>query len=237
MQSRKLCLFRGSVYTDDLSTLPACGAGVFDQKGKDDIVNAQGVLRLDMLQYKDMDSLYEANVNCRACRLRDTCSQVVISRGSPDSRVMLVGEGPGAQEDATGKVFVGAAGQLLDKILAAAELPPEDIYITNVIKCRPPKNRLPKGDEIECCLPWLERQIELMSPALIVCLGALAAQTLISPDLRITRDRGSWSTYRGIDITATFHPAALLRNPAYKRPVWEDFKVIRDYYRKLSQEE
>lgn len=192
---------------------------------------------LDMLQYRDLDSLYAANLECRACGLRQGCRQVVISRGNPAGRVMLVGEGPGGQEDALGQPFVGPAGQLLDKILAAAELPMEDVYITNVVKCRPPGNRLPKADETKCCLPWLERQIELVSPKLIICLGALAGQTLISPDLRITRDRGRWSKYRGIDITATFHPAALLRDPKLKRPVWEDFKVIRDYYKRLLREE
>lgn len=192
---------------------------------------------LDMLQYRDMDSLYAANLECRACDLRRGCTQVVISRGNPAARVMLVGEGPGAQEDAQGQVFVGPAGQLLDKILAAAELPPEDVYITNVIKCRPPGNRLPKTDETKRCLPWLERQIELVSPRLIVCLGALAGQTLISPYLRITRDRGQWNKYRDIDTVATFHPAALLRDASLKRPVWEDFKVIRDYYRRLLREE
>ncbi|MGI6363216.1 MAG: uracil-DNA glycosylase [Bacillota bacterium] len=191
---------------------------------------------LDMLQYEDIDSLYAANLECRACGLRQGCKQVVISRGNPAGRVMLVGEGPGAQEDAQGKVFVGPAGQLLDKILAAAELPPEDVYITNVVKCRPPGNRLPKAEETKRCLPWLERQIDLVAPKLIVCLGALAAQTLISPDLRITRDRGRWSRYRDIDITATFHPAALLRDAKLKRPVWEDFKVIRDYYKRFREE-
>lgn len=191
---------------------------------------------LDMLQYKDMDCLHAANLVCRACGLRRGCTQVVVSRGNPAARVMLVGEGPGAQEDAQGQVFVGPAGQLLDKILAAAELPPEDVYITNVVKCRPPGNRLPKADETKCCLPWLERQIELVSPQLIICLGALAGQTLISPSLRITRDRGRWTKHRDIDTTATFHPAALLRDASLKRSVWEDFKAIRDYYRRLLKE-
>jgi len=191
---------------------------------------------LDMLQYKDTASLAAANLECRACGLRQGCKQVVISRGQPGSKIMLVGEGPGANEDDQGKPFVGAAGQLLDKILAAAELPPDDVYLTNVVKCRPPGNRLPKADETKCCLPWLERQIELVSPGLIVCLGALAGQVLIDPNLRITRDRGKWHKYNGIDITATFHPAALLRDPSLKRPVWEDFKVIRDFYRKIRGE-
>lgn len=191
---------------------------------------------LDMLQYRDIGELAAANLLCRSCGLRGGCTQVVISRGRPESWVMLVGEGPGAHEDEQGQPFVGAAGQLLDKILAAAELPPEDVYITNVVKCRPPGNRLPKADETKSCLPWLERQIELISPRLIVCLGALAGQVLIDPSLRITRDRGKWHKYNGIDIVATFHPAALLRDPSLKRPVWEDFKVIRDFYRKIRGE-
>lgn len=192
---------------------------------------------LDMLQYKDIEALTAANLQCYSCGLRSGCKQVVVSRGEPSSRVMLVGEGPGAYEDEQGTPFVGPAGQLLDKILAAAELPPEDVYITNVVKCRPPGNRLPKADETKNCLPWLERQIELVSPKLLVCLGALAGQTLIDPNLRITRDRGKWHKYNGIDIVATFHPAALLRDPSLKRPVWEDFKVIRDYYLKLVRGE
>lgn len=191
---------------------------------------------LDMLQYEDIEALTAANLACQACGLRQGCTQVVISRGRPQSRVMLVGEGPGANEDRLGQPFVGAAGQLLDKILTAAELPQEDVYITNVIKCRPPGNRLPKSDETKSCLPWLERQIELISPRLLVCLGALAGQTLIDPNLRISRDRGKWHKYRGIDIVATYHPAALLRDSALKRPVWEDFKVIRDYYRNFAGE-
>lgn len=192
---------------------------------------------LDMLQYKDIEALTAANLQCYSCGLRSGCRQVVVSRGKPSSRVMLVGEGPGAYENEQGTPFVGPAGQLLDKILAAAELPPEDVYITNVVKCRPPGNRLPKADETKNCLPWLERQIELVSPELLVCLGALAGQTLIDPNLRITRDRGKWHKYNGIDIVATFHPAALLRDPSLKRPVWEDFKVIRDYYLKLVRGE
>lgn len=192
---------------------------------------------LDMLQYQDIESLHAANLECRACGLRQGCTQVVVSRGNSTSRIMLVGEGPGVREDASGQVFVGPAGQLLDKILAAAELPPEDVYITNVMKCRPPGNRLPRADETKCCLPWLERQIELISPRLIICLGALAGKALVSPNLRITRDRGRWSKYHGIDITATFHPAALLRDEKLKRPVWEDFKVIRNYYQGLLGEE
>lgn len=192
---------------------------------------------LNTYHYQDMDSLYQANLECKACRLRESCKQVVISRGEPNVGIMLVGEAPGAQEDAQGRVFVGKAGQLLDNILIAAELPAQAVYITNVVKCRPPGNRLPKADEVKSCLPWLERQIELVSPKLIVCLGALAAKTLISPSLRITRDRGSWAKYRGIDITATFHPAALLRDPNYKRPVWEDFKKIRDVYQGMLREE
>lgn len=185
---------------------------------------------LDLLQYQDLESLVAAHLRCEACRLRQECKQVVIHRGNPRGRLMLVGEGPGAQEDEQGKPFVGAAGQLLDKILEASQLPPEEVYITNVVKCRPPSNRLPKPDEIRTCLPWLQRQIELIQPRMLVCLGSVAARTLIDPDIRITRERGTWLRYGDIDIIPTFHPAALLRDPAKKRPVWEDFKAIRDRY-------
>ncbi|MTI96109.1 MAG: uracil-DNA glycosylase [Firmicutes bacterium] len=191
---------------------------------------------LDMLHYPDIESLTEANYKCTACSLRAGCKQVVVARGTPGARVMLVGEGPGGDEDRLGEPFVGKAGQLLDKILAAAELPPEDVYITNVVKCRPPNNRLPKPDEVKSCLPWLERQLELVDPEILVCLGALAGRTLIDPKLRITKDRGQWRQLGRAAIIATFHPAYLLRDPRQKRPVWIDFQNIRDRYRELRKE-
>lgn len=164
---------------------------------------------------------------CARCRLRAGCRGVVFGEGDPEAKLMFVGEGPGRTEDELGRPFVGAAGQLLDRIIEAIGLRREQVYIGNVVKCRPPDNRLPLPDEAKACRPWLEEQIAIIDPAIIVCLGALATQTLVSPDARITRWRGQWYERDGRLIMPTFHPAALLRDPAKKRPVWEDMKLVR----------
>ncbi len=187
--------------------------------------------------YADIAGIMELEAaarGCSRCRLRETCRQVVFADGPHDARIMLIGEGPGQDEDIQGKPFVGRAGQLLDKILQAAELQREEIYISNVVKCRPPGNRLPNPDEVKECRKYLEAQIRLVKPEIIVCLGSMASQTVIDPKARITRIRGSWLIRQGIKIMPTYHPAALLRNPGYKRPAWEDFKQIRDEYKKIK---
>ena len=182
---------------------------------------------------KDYQQLQELARHCQRCILRSTCRQVVFGDGSLAARIMFVGEGPGKDEDEQGVPFVGRAGQLLDKILAAAEFNRPEVYITNVVKCRPPGNRLPNPDEVKACRPYLEAQIRLINPRLIVCLGSAATQAIIDPKARITQIHGRWFAREGIKIVATFHPAALLRNPSYKRPAWEDFKLIRDEYRRI----
>lgn len=182
----------------------------------------------------DYLSLKEGANACSACRLRSTCQRVVFGSGDPRAKIMFVGEGPGRDEDLQGEPFVGKAGQLLDKILTAADFQRPNVYICNVVKCRPPENRLPNPDEIKECSRFLEAQIRIIKPRIIVCLGSLASQVVIDPKARITQIRGRWFTRQGINIMATFHPAALLRNPSYKRPTWEDFKLIRDEYRRLS---
>ncbi len=187
--------------------------------------------------YPEIECIREleaAASECRRCRLRETCQQVVFAGGPPDARIMLIGEGPGQEEDIQGKPFVGRAGQLLDKILQAAELQRTEVYISNVVKCRPPGNRLPNPDEVKECQKYLEAQIRLIKPAIIVCLGSMASQTVIDPKARITKIRGNWLIRQGIKIMPTYHPAALLRNPGYKRPTWEDFKQIRDEYKKIT---
>ncbi|NLJ72678.1 MAG: uracil-DNA glycosylase [Syntrophomonadaceae bacterium] len=186
--------------------------------------------------YYDITDLAELEAQaqgCSLCRLRDTCKNVIFGEGKPDARLMLIGEGPGKDEDDIGRPFVGKAGQLLDKILLAAEIPRSEVYIANVIKCRPPSNRLPKPDEVKVCQNYLEAQIRLIKPDIIVCLGALASSVVIDKNARITKIRGNWYKRHTIRIMPTFHPAALLRNEDYKRPVWEDFKIIRDEYKKL----
>ncbi|MDR1159923.1 MAG: uracil-DNA glycosylase [Syntrophomonadaceae bacterium] len=184
----------------------------------------------DVSGYNELELLGK---NCSACRLRSTCGQVVFGSGNLKSPLLIIGEGPGQDEDIQGVPFVGRAGQLLDKILQASEIERQQIYITNVVKCRPPGNRLPNPDEVKMCGRFLEAQIRLMKPELIVCLGSLASQTVISPKVKITQIRGQWLSRQGCRIIATFHPAALLRNPSYKRPVWEDFKSIRDVYKSI----
>lgn len=179
---------------------------------------------------KDIIELEKIARECRRCRLRESCSQVVFGEGPPDARLMLIGEGPGQDEDIQGQPFVGKAGKLLDKILEAAEINRSEVYIGNVVKCRPPGNRLPNPDEVKECQKYLEAQIKLIKPSIIVCLGSMASQTVIDPKAKIGQIRGRWLIRQGIKIMPTYHPAALLRNPGYKRPVWEDFKQIRDKY-------
>lgn len=161
---------------------------------------------------------------------------MVFGEGDFSTRLLLVGEGPGADEDRIGRPFVGRAGQLLDRILEAADIRREDVYITNVVKCRPPSNRLPFQPEVDACLPYLQAQIELINPEMILCLGALATRTLIDKKAAITKVRGQWREKDGRRIIATFHPAALLRDPAKKKPAWEDIKEVMAIYHKSHKE-
>lgn len=172
----------------------------------------------------------QACLECHQCELRQGCTQVVYGRGNPKARLLLVGEGPGEQEDAQGLPFVGKAGQLLDKIILSAGFTLEEVYIANVIKCRPPGNRTPTLAEGRTCMPWLLRQIQLIRPRIMVLLGGTALQNVLDPSLKITTSRGKWAEKHGIYIMPTFHPAALLRDESKKRPVWEDFKQIRKMY-------
>lgn len=164
---------------------------------------------------------------CDRCGLRPGCQQVVFGEGSPRAEVMFIGEGPGETEDQMGRPFVGRAGQLLDKILTASGFQREEVYIANVVKCRPPGNRQPTAQEAEACRPWLEAQIALIRPRFLVLLGASAMAALLDPKLRITAARGRWFERGGIKCMPTFHPAALLRDESKKRPVWEDMKKLR----------
>lgn len=181
--------------------------------------------------------LKDLTLQCARCALRDGCSRVVFGEGNPNARLMLIGEGPGADEDRLGRPFVGKAGQLLDKILEAVGLERfAHTYIANVVKCRPPGNRTPRPEEVQACLPWLYRQIELVSPGIIVLLGNSALRSLVDPDASITPMRGQWLVSKsGIKIMPTFHPSALLRDSGKKRPVWEDFQKVRDEFLKLAE--
>ncbi|HVG69282.1 MAG TPA: uracil-DNA glycosylase [Vicinamibacterales bacterium] len=166
--------------------------------------------------------------DCSRCKLHTLGrKQVVFGVGNPNADLMFVGEAPGADEDIQGEPFVGRAGQLLTKIIEAIDLKREDVYIANVIKCRPPGNRNPEPDEVEQCEPFLFRQIDIIKPRVIVALGKFAAQCLLKTDAPITRIRGREFTYRDAVLIPTYHPAYLLRNPSAKRDVWEDMKKVR----------
>ena len=172
---------------------------------------------------------------CRACKLCERRNKVVFGTGDPQADLLLIGEGPGAEEDRQGLPFVGPAGQLLTKILRAIDLDREEVYITNVVKCRPPGNRDPQPDEVAACRAYLERQIALIQPKLIVALGRVAAQTLLGTDQALGRLRGHWWQVLGVPTRVTYHPAALLRNTSFKRPTWEDMQLVQQRLGELCE--
>ena len=169
--------------------------------------------------------------DCRRCRLARERTSIVFGDGNSQAKLVFVGEGPGFEEDRQGKAFVGAAGQLLTRIIEAIKLTRSQVYICNIIKCRPPENRNPASDEINTCFPFLERQIAAIQPDFICALGTFAAQTLLKTATPISRLRGRFHQYQGIKVLPTYHPAYLLRNPAKKRDVWEDLKMLMKEYR------
>lgn len=184
----------------------------------------------------NLEELRAAIGDCRRCKLCSGRTHLVFGVGNPRAKLMFVGEGPGRDEDLQGEPFVGRAGQLLtDIITKGIGLKREDVYIANVVKCRPPDNRNPEPDEVAACEPFLKKQIEIISPEIIVALGKFAVQTLLQSKMPITKLRGNWHTYQGIKLMPTFHPAYLLRNPADKKLVWEDIKkVIKEMRREDS---
>jgi uracil-DNA glycosylase len=167
--------------------------------------------------------------NCTRCKLHKARTQIVFGVGNPKAQLVFVGEGPGRDEDEQGEPFVGRAGKLLTQMIEAMSLRREDVYICNVVKCRPPENRLPEKDEIATCSPFLFRQLGVIDPKVICCLGACSAQTLLETNQGISRFRGEWFDYRGAKLIATYHPAYLLRNPAAKSEVWKDLQKVMAY--------
>lgn len=168
--------------------------------------------------------------DCQRCRLAQHRKHIVFGSGSPSAKLLFVGEGPGFEEDRQAEPFVGPAGQLLTKIIAAINLTRKQVYICNIVKCRPPENRNPETDEIDTCFPFLERQIAAIQPDYICALGAIAAQTLLGTNESISKLRGRFHQYKGIKVIATYHPAYLLRNPEKKRDVWDDMKMLMKEY-------
>ncbi|MBQ7591134.1 MAG: uracil-DNA glycosylase [Clostridia bacterium] len=173
-----------------------------------------------------LEALRAGCAKCERCPLGATRTKSVFGTGSPSAKLMFVGEAPGEQEDLSGTPFVGRAGQLLDMYLYAVDIKREDVYIANILKCRPPKNRDPLPAEEDACMDWLRGQVKLIRPKIIVCLGRIAAMRLISPDYRISQQHGQWIEKGAFLMTAVFHPAALLRDPRKKADMMEDMKKI-----------
>ena len=184
----------------------------------------------------DWSRLQAQCMSCTACPLAATRRQVVFGVGVTDAEVLFVGEGPGANEDAQGEPFVGAAGQLLDRMLAGVGLSRQkNIYIANVVKCRPPQNRDPLPEEQDACIGWLRRQTALLRPRIIVCLGRVAACRIIDPDFKVTRQHGQFVQKNGVWMMGTLHPAAILRNPAQKADAFRDLVALRDKIEEVCQ--
>ena len=175
----------------------------------------------------DWETLEKTCASCTACELARTRTNCVFGTGSRTAKLLFVGEAPGEQEDLSGTPFVGRAGQLLNKFLEAVDIPREDVYIANILKCRPPKNRDPLPEEEDACIEFLRRQVKLLRPKVIVCLGRISAMRLIKPDFRITKEHGQWFEKGNFLITAVYHPAALLRDPRKKEEMLEDMKKIK----------
>jgi DNA polymerase len=199
------------VFTPPVTILPALGASLFDERIEGDTLDR---IRSDI------------GPNCTRCKLHKGRTKIVFGVGNPKADLVFVGEGPGRDEDAQGEPFVGRAGKLLTQMIEAMGLRREDVYICNVVKCRPPENRLPEKDEIETCSPFLMRQLAVIQPKVICTLGSCSSQTLLQTSQGISRFRGEWFDFRGSKLIATYHPAYLLRNPAAKSEVWKELQKV-----------
>lgn len=181
-------------------------------------------------QFGSLDQHFDSVKDCQACSLGETRTKFVYGVGNPNADLLFIGEAPGADEDRIGEPFVGRAGKLLDKIIAAIELSREEVYIANILKCRPPGNRDPQPAEMELCFPILKQQVALVKPKLICALGRIAAQALLDTKTPLGKLRGTWHEFEGVPLLVTYHPAALLRFASYKKDTWEDMQKLRARY-------
>lgn len=187
-----------------------------------------------LIMYKTFDELEKVCKSCEKCELCKTRHNVVFGVGNKNAEVLFIGEGPGENEDLQGEPFVGRGGQLLDKMLNAVDLDRhKNIYIANIVKCRPPQNRDPLQEEQEACIDWLRNQVALIKPKIIVCLGRIAAMKIIKPDMKIMKEHGIFFEKKGVIMMATLHPAALLRNPTNKPAAFEDFLKLREKIKEI----
>lgn len=178
---------------------------------------------------KSLETIRADIGDCKRCKLCTGRKNIVFGVGNPNADLMFIGEGPGADEDEQGIPFVGRAGQLLTKIIEAMGLKRSDVYIGNIVKCRPPGNRNPEPDEVKACIPFLIRQVRVINPKVIICLGSVAVQNLLNTEEKITKIRGNFKKWQDIPIMPTYHPAYLLRNPEMKKPVWEDIQKVMQF--------
>jgi len=201
-----------------------------DLYGDDVYLNSKVSKNMSVDGTNKLDEYLNSIKDCLECPLGKTRKNIVLGMGNPNADIVFVGEAPGKQEDLQGLPFVGRSGKLLDKMLSSIDLSRDDIYILNVLKCRPPDNRDPSKMEIEKCEPYLKEQLKIIKPKLIVALGRISAMTILRTKESLTNMRNQIFDYEGIDFLVTYHPAALLRNPNFKKYAWEDFKLIRDKY-------
>ena len=237
---------QASRFGDVISYVPAARPALAVGAVATEFVPSDPSVRLDLLSEKlavhksepwhSAKTLAELEVaihDCQKCRLGATRTKFVFGVGNPNAKVLVIGEAPGADEDAQGEPFVGRAGQLLNKMLAAVDFKREDVYIANILKSRPPNNRDPKPDEVEACEPYLWKQIAIIKPKLILCLGRIAGTNLLKITETLGKMRGQPYEFCGIPVIVTYHPAALLRNPDWKHGAWEDLKKLRVMYEEL----
>ena len=185
----------------------------------------------------ELGLLFDTAKTCKKCMLAGSRLNFVFGEGNPSANLVVIGEAPGAEEDASGRPFVGRSGQLLDKILLAAGFKREEVYICNILKCRPPGNRNPLSDEITSCMPWLLQQLRIIKPKIILMLGKVAANTILENTVSLGSMRGKLIQWNGYDCFITYHPAALLRNPNWKRGCWEDIQVMMRHYATICDNE
>ena len=205
---------------------PHASSGIMEDTAADSADEGAG----DWKSAESLDVLNERICHCRKCPLGETRTKFVFGVGNPSANLVVIGEAPGGEEDKQGEPFVGRAGQLLNQILQAVNFSRDEVFICNILKCRPPNNRDPLASEVEQCEPYLHRQLEILSPKIILALGRIAGQTLLKTTDSLTILRSKMHSYQGIPLLVTYHPAALLRNPQWKKPTWEDVQKLRALY-------
>lgn len=181
-----------------------------------------------------LESLKEIINNCHKCNLHSKRTNMVFGQGNNNADILFIGEGPGYQEDQSGIAFIGPAGQLLTKAIEGIGLRRDEVYIANIVKCRPPNNRNPIKEEMDACIEYLRWQVKIIKPKIIVCLGSISAKNIIDENIRITKDRGKLTQRKGIWLLPTFHPSAVLRDETKKRPFWNDFKLLKKKYEEIK---